>query len=181
MEKKNLLLHSCCGPCSTSVIDRLENTYNLTIFYYNPNIYPQEEYLKRLIEQKKYIQKTKKNIKIIDGTYSDHEKFETLFSGLENCQEGGKRCEKCIFERLEKTAEMASKNGFDVFATTLSVSPHKNAQFINLSGNELSKKYNVEYLVADFKKQDGYLKSIQISKKFNLYRQNYCGCKYSMH
>ncbi len=181
MKKKNLLLHSCCGPCSTSVIDRLEKDYNLTIFYYNPNIYPQEEYSKRLTEQKKYILESKKNIKVIDGTYEDHEHFESVFAGLENCKEGGARCEKCIFERLKKTAEMAAKNNFDIFATTLSVSPHKNATLINNIGQELSKQFNVEYLPSDFKKQDGYLKSIRLSKQYNLYRQNYCGCKYSMH
>lgn len=181
MVKKKLLLHSCCGPCSTSVIEKLQKEYDLTIFYYNPNIYPEEEYIKRLTEQKKYIQLTNKDIKVIDGEYLDSEKFLQAYKGLEECREGGDRCKTCIYLRLKKTAEFAKKNNFDIFASTLSVSPHKNAQLINGLGLELSKENNIEYLISDFKKQDGYLNSIKLSKKYNLYRQKYCGCKYSIY
>lgn len=179
--KKNLLLHSCCGPCSTSVINTLKDEYNLTIFYYNPNIYPQKEYLKRLEEQKKYIKLSNQNIKVIDGDYTDNMLFESEFVGLESCPEGGERCKKCIYLRLKKTAEYAKQNGFDMFATTLSVSPHKNATLINELGLSLKNKYDIEYLVSDFKKKDGYLNSIKISKEYDLYRQKYCGCKYSIY
>jgi len=181
MEKLSLLLHSCCGPCSTSVIERLADQYNLTVFYYNPNIYPQEEYLKRLAEQKRFVATVYPNIKVIDGQYTDAEKFLQAFTGLENCKEGGSRCEKCITLRLTKTAKFAKENNYDMFASTLSVSPHKNAQLINNIGLSLQEEYNVKYLVSDFKKQDGYLRSIQLSKQYNLYRQKYCGCKYSIY
>lgn len=179
--KKKLLLHSCCGPCSTSVINSLKDDYKLTIFYYNPNIYPQKEYLKRLEEQKKYIKLSNQNIKVIDGDYTDHTLFESEFTGLEGCPEGGERCKKCIYLRLKKTAEFAKQNGFQIFASTLSVSPHKNANLINELGLKLQQDFNVEYLVSDFKKKDGYLNSIKISKEFGLYRQKYCGCKYSIY
>ena len=179
--KKKMLLHSCCGPCSTAVIEKLKEDYDLTIFYYNPNIYPEEEYIKRLNEQKKYVQLRNFNIKIIDGEYLDSADFLKAFEGLEGCPEGGNRCKKCIYLRLKKTAIFAKENGFDVFASTLSVSPHKNAQLINEIGKELEKEFNVEYLISDFKKQDGYLNSIKLSKEYNLYRQKYCGCKYSIY
>ena len=181
MEKKKLLLHSCCGPCSTSVIEKLQNEYDLTIFYYNPNIYPEEEYIKRLTEQKKYIKLSQKNIKVVDGEYCDAEKFLQVYKGLEECREGGDRSKTCIYLRLKKTAEYAKENNYDIFASTLSVSPHKNAQLINELGLELSKENNIEYLISDFKKQDGYLNSIKLSKQYDLYRQKYCGCKYSIY
>ncbi len=179
--KKKLLLHSCCGPCSTSVIEKLKDSYDLTIFYYNPNIYPQEEYIKRLTEQKKYISLSKLNIKVIDGEYLDNELFYNKFKGLETCPEGGDRCSVCIFLRLQKTAQIAKELDFDIFASTLSVSPHKNAKLINEFGLKLQETMGIEYLISDFKKQDGYLNSIKLSKAYNLYRQNYCGCKFSMH
>jgi len=181
MAKKRLLLHSCCGPCSTSVIERLLENYEITIFYYNPNIYPQEEYIKRLSEQKKFLEIAHKDICLIDGEYVDNQKFEEAYKGLENCKEGGPRCEKCIYLRLEKTAQIAKEKNFDIFATTLSVSPHKNAKLINDIGKDLENKFQVEYLVSDFKKQDGYLKSIKLSKEYDLYRQKYCGCRYSIY
>ena len=179
--KKKMLLHSCCGPCSTSVIDRLKDEYDLTIFYYNPNIYPQEEYQKRLAEQQKYVSLIGLDIVVIDGTYVDNADFEGHCVGLENEKEGGARCSVCFAYRLDKTAQYAKQNGYDIFATTLTVSPHKNAKVINDIGLKIAQKYNIEYLVADFKKQDGYLKSIRLSQKYSLYRQNYCGCKYSLH
>ena len=178
--RKKLLLHSCCGPCSTSVIDKLKDEYDISIFYYNPNIYPQEEYTKRLEEQKRYIKDSCQDIKIIDGEYDDNINFEAFVKGFENCAEGGNRCKLCFEFRLNKTAKFAKENDFDIFATTLSVSPHKDAKTINEIGLKLQDKYEIEFLVADFKKQDGYLKSIQISKKYNLYRQQYCGCKFSI-
>ena len=181
MRKKKMLLHSCCGPCSTAVISRLVQDYDVTVFYYNPNIYPYAEYIKRLGEQKKFLSLAYPEIKLIDGEYSDNEKIYQAFVGYESCKEGGERCKICIQQRMEKTAEYAKNNGFDIFTTTLSVSPHKNAQLINVIGGELQKKYNIEYLVSDFKKQDGFLTSIRLSKQYDLYRQNYCGCKYSIH
>ena len=179
--KKKMLLHSCCGPCSTSVIDRLKEEYDLTIFYYNPNIYPREEYQKRLAEQQKYVSLIGLDIVLVDGTYIDNADFESHCVGLENEKEGGARCSVCFAYRLDKTAQYAKQNGYDIFATTLTVSPHKNAKVINDIGLKIAQKYNIEYLVADFKKQDGYLKSIRLSQKYSLYRQNYCGCKYSLH
>ncbi len=179
--KKKMLLHSCCGPCSTSVIDRLKDEYDLTIFYYNPNIYPREEYQKRLAEQQKYVSLIGLDIVVVDGTYIDNADFENHCVGLENEKEGGARCSVCFAYRLDKTAQYAKQNGYDIFATTLTVSPHKNAKVINDIGLKIAQKYNIEYLVADFKKQDGYLKSIRLSQKYSLYRQNYCGCKYSLH
>ena len=180
MEKKKLLLHSCCGPCSTSVIERLKKDYDLTIFYYNPNIYPEDEYNKRLSTQQEYLIKSNQNITVIDGTYLDHNLFEQEFKGLENSKEGGARCEKCLFLRIKKTAEYAKNNGYDVFTTTLSVSPHKNAELINKLGNNFAKEYNIEFLESNFKKQNGFLISTQLSKQYGLYRQQYCGCKYSL-
>ncbi|MBQ3048046.1 MAG: epoxyqueuosine reductase QueH [Clostridia bacterium] len=177
---KKLLLHSCCGPCSTSVIERLKKDYNITIFYYNPNIYPEAEYQKRLNTQKEYLKASHQDIKVIDGEYLDSSIFISEFIGLENCKEGGKRCEKCIYLRIKKTAEYAKNNGYDLFASTLSVSPHKNANLINSIGLKCENEYDVKYLISDFKKQDGYLNSIKLSKQYNLYRQNYCGCKYSI-
>ena len=179
--KRKMLLHSCCGPCSTSVIDRLKEEYDLTIFYYNPNIYPREEYQKRLAEQQKYVSLIGLDIVVVDGTYIDNADFESHCVGLENEKEGGARCSVCFAYRLDKTAQYAKQNGYDIFATTLTVSPHKNAKVINDIGLKIAQKYNIEYLVADFKKQDGYLKSIRLSQKYSLYRQNYCGCKYSLH
>ena len=176
-----MLLHSCCGPCSTSVIDRLKDEYDLTIFYYNPNIYPREEYQKRLAEQQKYVSLIGLDIVVVDGKYDDNADFENHCVGLENEKEGGARCSVCFAYRLDKTAQYAKQNGYDIFATTLTVSPHKNAKVINDIGLKIAQKYNIEYLVADFKKQDGYLKSIRLSQKYSLYRQNYCGCKYSLH
>ncbi len=173
---KKLLLHSCCGPCSTQVIEELIGKYDLTIFYYNPNIFPFEEYQKRLAEQKRYAKL--KGVKVIEGDY-DEEGFLKLAKGLENEKEGGSRCKLCFEIRLNKTAQVAKELGFDLFATTLSVSPYKNTLLINEVGTEISKKEEIEFLPENFKKKDGYLKSIQLSKQFGLYRQNYCGCRFS--
>lgn len=180
--KPKMLLHSCCGPCSSAVIMTLKNDYDITVFYYNPNIYPEEEYLHRKSEQIKLIESVNKegeNIKFLDCEY-DPENYEKYVCGLENEKEGGARCTKCFELRLSKTAKVAKENGFDIFATTLTVSPHKNAPLINEIGTRISNEIKVPYLVSDFKKKDGYKRSIELSKKYDLYRQKYCGCKYSI-
>lgn len=181
-EKKKLLLHSCCGPCSSYVISYLTNYFDITILYYNPNISPYDEYLKRKEEQIRVINELKKesknNIDILDCDY-DNDLYNGLVKGLENEPERGSRCKVCYRMRIEKTAIMAKENNYDYFCTTLSVSPFKNALWINEIGKELEGIYNVKWLYSDFKKKDGYKKSILLSQKYNLYRQNYCGCIYS--
>lgn len=173
---KKLLLHSCCGPCSTVVIERLKESFDLTVFYYNPNIEPKEEYEKRKVEQKKVCEAF--GVFCVDSDW-ENKHWHEFVQGLENEREGGARCEKCFFCRLLKTAEYAKENGFDVFATTLSVSPHKNTNVINAVGENISKQTKLEFLPESFKKQDGYLRSVNLSKQFDLYRQNYCGCQFS--
>lgn len=172
-EKKKLLIHACCGPCSTSVLELLNKYFLIDVLYYNPNIYPEEEYKKRLNELKK----VSKNV--ISLSY-DSNLFTDLVKGLETEKEGGLRCYKCIEARLRKTATYAKENGYDFFTTTLSVSPHKNSKMINEIGYKLEKEYNIKYLYSDFKKKEGYKRSITLSKDLNLYRQTYCGCKYSI-
>ena len=175
-----ILLHSCCAPCSSYVISYLYNYFDITIFYYNPNISPKDEYLKRKEEQIRLINeiKTKNKLDIIDCDY-DNDLYEKSIKGLENEPERGNRCTVCFNLRLNKTAEIAKKFNYDYFGTTLTVSPYKNSNLINEIGLDISKKYDINYLVSDFKKKNGYKKSIELSKEFNLYRQNYCGCKYS--
>lgn len=175
-----LLVHSCCAPCSSYVLEYLNKYFDITVLYYNPNIYPFEEYefrkeeQKRLISEKNWVNK----VEFMDCDY-ENEKFNTLVKGHEKDKEGGKRCEICFDLRLEKTAEIASENDFDYFVTTLSISPLKNAEILNQTGKKFEKKYGVSYLPSDFKKKGGYLRSIELSKEFSLYRQNYCGCVYS--
>lgn len=180
--KPTLLLHSCCGPCSSAVIERLMADFSITVFYYNPCIHPEEEYIKRKNTQLELIADLNKDlnagIKFLDCDY-DAEKYFELTNGFENEREGGARCNVCFLQRLEKTASEAKENGFDYFTTTLTVSPHKNAELINQIGNSLSEKYDIKFLPSNFKKQNGYLRSIQLSKQYSLYRQNYCGCIYS--
>ena len=180
--QKKLLLHSCCGPCSSYVITYLMNHFDITIRYYNPNIYPYVEYLKRKVEQIKVIDElnkiSKNSISILDCDY-DNSKYEEEIKGFEKEPERGKRCEICYNLRMEKTAILAQKKGYDYFCTTLSVSPYKNANLINKIGENLEEKYQVKWLYSDFKKKDGYKKSIELSNKYNLYRQDYCGCIYS--
>lgn len=177
---ETLLLHTCCAPCSSAVISRLSDYFHITVFYYNPNIEPENEYIKRKEEQKRFLKEypSKYPISFLDCDY-DHEEFENMSHGLESEKEGGKRCTKCYTLRLEKTAKIAKEKNFDYFGTSLTVSPYKNAILLNKIGEELEKKYNVKYLYSDFKKQDGYKKSIELSKEYNLYRQDYCGCHYS--
>lgn len=177
---KKILLHSCCAPCSSHVITYLAPYYNITVLYYNPNIYPKEEYEKRKQEQIKLINElnTPNKLDYLDCDY-DNDVYEELIKGYENCPERGARCPICFKLRLEKTTKLAKEHNYDYFCTTLTVSPYKNATQINEIGASLSDKYQIKWLYSDFKKEDGYKKSIELSKKYNLYRQNYCGCIYS--
>lgn len=179
-EGSSLLLHACCAPCSSAVLERLSNFFKITIIYYNPNITEEKEYLKRLEELKNFIKKlkTKYPINIIDTRY-DPKEFFTIAKGLEKEKERGKRCYECYKLRLEETAKVAKKQGFAFFTTTLTLSPYKNTTWLNEIGEELSKKYQASYLYSDFKKKNGYKRSIELSKEYNLYRQDYCGCIYS--
>ena len=179
-ERKSILLHSCCAPCSSAVITFLNKYFDITILYYNPNISPIEEYNKRKEEQIRLINsiKIEGKIDILDCDY-DNDIYEQSIKGYEECPERGARCTICFNLRLEKTAKLAKENNFDYFCSTLSVSPYKNAKLINEIGIELSNKYNIKWLYSDFKKADGYKKSIELSKIYNLYRQDYCGCIYS--
>ncbi len=176
----SLLLHSCCGPCSSYVLEYLANFFEITVFFFNPNIYPEAEYEKRLAAQKQIIDAmTFKNpVKLMTLPF-DHSEFLHSCAGLENEREGGGRCTQCFRLRLGRCAEIARERGFDVFATTLSVSPHKNAALLNEIGCELSEKYGIRYLTADFKKREGYKRSIELSKEHDIYRQEYCGCEFS--
>ncbi|WP_297421569.1 epoxyqueuosine reductase QueH [Clostridium sp.] len=176
----SLLLHSCCAPCSSYVLEYLSQYFSITIFFYNPNIYPVEEYSRRVAEQKGLISelKVKHEINFIEGRY-DTENFYEISKGLEKEKEGGERCFKCYELRLKEAAIIAKSKGFEYFTTTLSISPHKNSQKLNAIGKKLSEEYNVEYLYSDFKKKEGYKRSIELSKKYNLYRQDYCGCVFS--
>ena len=179
-EGTDLLLHACCAPCSSAVLERIANHFKISIFYYNPNITDKEEYQKRIEEIKKLITliHPKYPVKLIEGDYVP-EKYMEMAKGLENEPERGKRCYKCYEMRLEETAKIAEKLGFQVFATTLTLSPHKNSNWINEIGEKLNNKYNTTYLYSDFKKKEGYKRSIILSKEYNLYRQDYCGCIYS--
>ena len=175
-----LLLHSCCAPCSSACLEKLTKYFNITILYYNPNIEPYEEYIKRKEEEIRFINEYKgiNKIDIIDCDY-DNDLFKSMAKGLENEPERGIRCFKCYRLRLEKTCKVAKELGYDYFATTLTLSPYKNAIKINEIGQDLQDKYNIKYLYSDFKKEDGYKRSIELSKEYNFYRQDYCGCVYS--
>lgn len=174
-----LLLHSCCGPCSSYVLEHLSEDFKITIYFYNPNIYPDDEYEKRLNEQKKLINliKTKYPINFIEGKYEPNI-FLKKIKGLEDELEGGKRCFKCFELRLKETFKKAKELNFDCFTTTLTVSPYKNSTVINEIGKKLEDSF-VRFLSSNFKKNDGYKRSIELSKKYNLYRQSYCGCQFS--
>lgn len=178
--KPSLLLHACCAPCSSYVIEYLNEHFNITVFFYNPNITEKAEYDKRAEEIKRFISEfpVKNSIKLIYGKY-DPKSFTEISKGLEHLSEGGERCFKCYHLRLKETAVTAKEKGFDFFTTTLSISPHKNAQVLNEIGKTLSSEYNVNYLYSDFKKKNGYKRSCELSAAYNLYRQDYCGCIYS--
>ncbi len=179
-----LILHSCCAPCSSHVISVLTEYFNITVLYYNPNIEPYDEYLKRKNEEIRFIKEfseggnTRHSLDLIDCDY-DNDKFHEMVRGMEMLPEGGERCFLCYEERLRKAALVARDNGYDFFTTTLSVSPYKNAEKINEIGDRLEKEIGVKFLYSDFKKKNGYLNSIKLSKEYNLYRQDYCGCIYS--
>lgn len=178
-ERPSLFLHVCCAPCSSYVIECLEEFFDITLFFYNPNIAPEEEHMFRLNELRRYVKKRyHDSIKIVAAEY-EHGEFLDAVSGFENFPEGSERCFRCYFQRLERTAAEAEKRGFEWFCTTLSVSPYKNSQKICEIGKALESKFDVRYLVSDFKKRGGYLRSIELSKEYGLYRQNYCGCPFS--
>ena len=182
-EKKSLLLHSCCAPCSSAVLEKLQEIFEITVFFYNPNISEAEEYRKRVEEQKRLIfEFNQKNpvcpIQIVEGNYKPQE-FYAIAKGLENCPEGGERCFKCYGLRLEKTAQLAKEGGYDYFTTTLTISPLKNAAKLNEIGEQMAEKYETSFLPSDFKKKEGYKRSIELSKEYDLYRQNFCGCAFS--
>ncbi|MBR3885510.1 MAG: epoxyqueuosine reductase QueH [Clostridia bacterium] len=183
-QKQKILLHSCCAPCSTAVIERLKDDYEIVIFYYNPNIYPEEEYIKRKNEEIKYIAHLNETngenlIEMLDCDY-DSEKFYEATRGYEKEREGGARCAICFKLRLEETAKKAKEKGFDLFGTTLTVSPHKNAELINSIGLGIEKELDIKFLVSNFKKQNGYKRSVELSKENNIYRQSYCGCEFAL-
>lgn len=179
-----LFLHSCCAPCSSYVLEYLRKYFYITVFYYNPNISMEPEYRKRVEEQKRLIAaynerlETGYPIAIIEGDY-EPEQFFHIAKGLEDCPEGGERCFACFRLRLQKTVEEAVKGKFDYFATTLTISPLKNAAKLNEIGEELAEKYKIAWLPSDFKKRNGYKRSIELSREYELYRQDYCGCIYS--
>jgi len=179
-EGEKLFLHACCAPCSSAVLERLANFFEITIFYYNPNITEKEEYEKRIEEVKKLISlvSSKYPIHLVEGDY-EPEKYWKIAKGLEEEPERGRRCYKCYELRLEETAKKAEELGFNIFCTTLTLSPHKNANWLNEIGEKLDKKYKPTYLYSDFKKKEGYKRSIVLSKEYDLYRQDYCGCIYS--
>ena len=183
-----LFLHSCCAPCSSYVLEYLSTYFAITVFYYNPNISYKEEYEKRVEEQKKFIwalneemasgQRTGYPILLEEGNY-EPERFYELARGLEKCPEGGERCERCFRLRLEETGKRAAEGGYDFFATTLTISPLKNAELLNRIGSQVGERLGVSWLWSDFKKKNGYKRSVELSEEYELYRQDYCGCVYS--
>ena len=176
-----LLLHSCCAPCSSYVLEYLSDYFSITVFYYNPNIYPDEEYYKRVEEQKEFIRRfpAKYPIAFEEGSF-DKERFYQMARGLESVPEGGERCFRCYELRLREAAEHAKNRNMEYFTTTLSISPLKNAQKLNEIGLALAEEYGVAYLVSDFKKKNGYKRSVELSREYDMYRQDYCGCVFSM-
>ncbi len=176
----SLLLHGCCAPCSSACLEYLNKYFDITLFFYNPNISPKAEFDKRFSEAERLLNEMpfENNVKIIEGEY-DYNRFLEMARGLENIPEGGERCFKCYAMRLEETARFAKQMGFDYFCTTLSISPLKNSQKINEIGYDIAEKYGVKWLPSDFKKKEGYKRSIELSRQYNLYRQNFCGCVFS--
>ena len=177
--RPTLLLHVCCAPCASYVIEYLEKYFDITLFFYNPNITDPEEFNYRLSELQRFVNEREgENFKIIVPPHNPESFFE-MCDGLESEPEGGARCLRCYRQRLRATADEADRGGFDFFTTTLSVSPYKNADKLNYIGMDLENGYDVKYLISDFKKKNGYLRSIELSSIHNLYRQDYCGCVYS--
>ena len=180
-KKPVLLLQCCCAPCSSAVLERLKEHFELKLYFYNPNIYPKEEYEKRLSQFDTLLNNTDfpNKTELVKSRY-EQEEFFSAVKGLENEKEGGRRCTECFRLRLEESARKAKEIGADYFCTTLSVSPHKNSALLNEIGVQTQEKYGVKYLLSDFKKKEGYKRSIELSKELRLYRQNYCGCKFSI-
>lgn len=176
-----LLLHSCCAPCSSYVLEYLSQYFKITVLYYNPNIYPDEEYWKRVKEQQEFIRKfpAKHRISFLEGAF-EKERFYDAVRGVEQIPEGGERCFRCYRLRLTEAARQAQKLQMDYFTTTLSISPLKNAQKLNEIGRQLAEEYGVDYLYSDFKKKGGYQRSVELSHQYEMYRQDYCGCVFSM-
>ena len=175
--KTPLLLHVCCAPCSTYVFETLKDEFNPVAYFYNPNIHPEEEYQKRVDELRRFAEKA--GFALFEGEY-EKDRWLDAVKGHEEDKEGGKRCEICYRFRMEETAKFAKKHGFMYFGTVLSISPHKDAEIINRIGEEISREHDINYYQADFKKNDGFKKGIELSKKYGLYRQRYCGCIYSI-
>lgn len=175
-----LLIHSCCAPCSSYCLEVLSSYFEITVLYYNPNIYPEEEYHMRAREQERFVKEfpAKYPIHFVEGVY-DTAKFYAMAKGLEDVKEGGERCYKCYELRLRETCEYAKEKGFDFFTTTLSISPMKNAKWLNEIGGRLEEEYGISYLYSDFKKKNGYKRSTEISNEYGMYRQYYCGCVFS--
>ncbi len=175
-----LLLHSCCAPCSSHCIEYLSDYFHITVFYYNPNISAEEEYRKRVEEQKRFISEfpAKYEVSFIEGDY-DTKEFYNIAKGYEQCKEGGERCFRCYELRLRESAELAKELHMDYFTTTLSISPLKNAEKLNEIGDRLSEEYGIAYLNSDFKKKNGYKRSVELSEEYGMYRQYYCGCVFS--
>ena len=180
-EVPHLLLHACCAPCSSHCLEYLSKYFRITVFYYNPNISPKEEYTRRIEEIKRFVQefKSENEITLIEGKY-EPERFFQVVKGLEQEPEGGKRCEQCFKLRLSEAAKLAKELNADYYTTTLSISPLKNAELLNKIGKEEGDAIGVTHLPSDFKKKGGYARSIELSKEYNLYRQNFCGCVYSL-
>ncbi len=178
----SLFLHSCCAPCSSYCIEYLSQYFHVTVFYYNPNIYPDEEYYHRVREQQEFIKKfpTKYPVKFIEGDFEKERFYKEVAAGLEDEPERGRRCVKCFDLRLRETAKWAKAKGFDYFCTTLTISPMKDATLLNELGAKIGKEEGVPFLPSDFKKKNGYLRSCEISKEYNMYRQDYCGCEFSI-
>ena len=179
-ERPALLLHACCAPCSSYVLEYLSKYFKITLFFYNPNISPESEYNMRLCELERFLRDSGLDgeVSILPAKY-EPERFFEVARGLEDAPEGGERCERCFYLRLEEAASAAKDGGFDYFTTTLSISPHKNAELLAKIGEDMSEKYGVKYLYSDFKKKGGYLRSCRLSEEYGLYRQDYCGCVYS--
>lgn len=178
--RPTLLLHACCAPCSSYVLEYLSKVFDITLLFYNPNISPEEEYIFRENELRRLIGEMPlpSGISVISQKY-DPDEFYSISNGLEDLAEGGERCKKCYRLRLSRAAKIASEGGFDYFTTTLSISPYKNAEWLNTIGSEEGALYNVRYLFSDFKKKNGYKRSCELSEQYGLYRQNYCGCEFS--
>nr|WP_246541307.1 epoxyqueuosine reductase QueH [Peptoniphilus ovalis] len=178
--KPRLLLHSCCGPCSSAVLERINEYFDMDIFYYNPNIDSSSEFYRRADEQKDLVKYLDLDDKIgVEVVKYNHDEFLDYIKGFEEYEEGGARCFKCYRQRMERAAEYSKENNYDYFTTTLSISPHKDSQILNKIGEDISKKIGVKYLYSDFKKKNGFKRSVELTDEFNMYRQDYCGCEFS--